>query len=553
MKTKNEKEAYNKREKAARVVKEYEAAQKLGTSQRMFAQGEGIARSTLQYWLNRREQIDDNRVVVEFFESPEGLAILHRIVAASHFITTFVGAGGIRLVCQFLELSGLSRYVASSYGSQQKVSSAMEQEIINYSLKQRAELSQQMKPKEISVCQDETFHPEICMVAIEPVSNFILLEQYAEKRDEQSWNKAMVEAVKELPVNIVQSTGDEAKALVSHVKNGLKAHHSPDLFHVQKDLSKGTSAALAAKVRKAEKNYQQTKQQLEQVVAEQRAYQLVESGPGRPPDFEKRRELAGQANSQAEALLAKAKSHQEEVKSAIRAIGKYYHPFALESGQQRSAAEISTLLTEELNKIKAVARHASLPERCLKLIDKANRVVVLLVATIAFFHQTVAAKVEALALPSEIEQAIYQHLIPSCYIQIVAGKTANPEQRRALQETAQRLLTAADSSLSALDAKDRESVEAFAQECAELFQRSSSCVEGRNGQLSFRHHNLHKIRTKRLQALTAVHNYFIKRSDGSTAAERFFGTNHTDLFHWLLDRLSFPARPAKSHSLLNAA
>ena len=34
-----------------------------------------------------------------------------------------------------------------------------------------------MPQKEITVCQGETLHPETCLVAIEPVSNFILLEK----------------------------------------------------------------------------------------------------------------------------------------------------------------------------------------------------------------------------------------------------------------------------------------------------------------------------------------------------------------------------------------
>jgi len=40
-----------------------------------------------------------------------------------------------------------------------------------------------MPKKKISICQDETFHPDICLVAMEPVSNFILLEKYDKKRD----------------------------------------------------------------------------------------------------------------------------------------------------------------------------------------------------------------------------------------------------------------------------------------------------------------------------------------------------------------------------------
>ncbi len=66
-------------------------------------------------------------------------------------------------------------------------------------------------------------------------------------------------------------------------------------------------------------------------------------------------------------------------------------------------------------------------------------------------------------------------------------------------------------------------LEQLAVEWANLFQRSSSCVEGRNGQLSLCHHSLHRLRPKRLAALTVLANYFHRRRDGSTAAERFFG------------------------------
>ena len=87
-----------------------------------------------------------------------------------------------------------------------------------------------------------------------------------------------------------------------------------------------------------------------------------------------------------------------------------------------------------------------------------------------------------------------------------------------------------------------------AQECAELFQRSSSCVEGRNGQLSLKHHALHHLTKRKLRALTVLHNYLVRRPDGTTAAQRFYGHVPRDLFAWLLGRLSHPARPRASRS-----
>jgi hypothetical protein len=34
-----------------------------------------------------------------------------------------------------------------------------------------------MAPKDLTVCQDETFHPETCLVAIEPSPQFHLAEK----------------------------------------------------------------------------------------------------------------------------------------------------------------------------------------------------------------------------------------------------------------------------------------------------------------------------------------------------------------------------------------
>ncbi len=108
-----------------------------------------------------------------------------------------------------------------------------------------------MKPKEITVCQDENFHSDPCLVAIEPVSNFILLEKYSKSRKAQQWTEAMDEATKGLPVKIIQSTSDEGKGIVHHVKKDLVAHHSPDVFHVENEIVKGTSTPLASKIKRA--------------------------------------------------------------------------------------------------------------------------------------------------------------------------------------------------------------------------------------------------------------------------------------------------------------
>ncbi len=176
-----------------------------------------------------------------------------------------------------------------------------------------------------------------------------------------------------------------------------------------------------------------------------------------------------------------------------------------------------------------------------------------MIATMAFFIFTIRAKIEALCLPPMVEVAVLEKLIPALYIRRAADKAATAEVRhrlRAKSDEMFKLLNGDNSPFSELVEDERVVVERVVLECAGLFQRSSSCVEGRNGQLSLRHHGLHRLSDRKLSALTAVHNFFINRRDGTTAAERLFGTKPKALFSFLLDKVDLPGRPAKKRNAL---
>ena len=66
-----------------------------------------------------------------------------------------------------------------------------------------------------------------------------------------------------------------------------------------------------------------------------------------------------------------------------------------------------------------------------------------------------------------------------------------------------------------------------------------------------RHHGLHKLSDRKLGALTVIHNYYIKRADGTTAADRFFDKKGEDLFEYLLKKMPYPGRSGKRAKLLN--
>jgi len=519
-------------------------------SQRQWAEELGIPRSTLQHWLARKDHIDADPALVAFFESSVGAAFLHRLVLAAHLVMTLVGPCGIRLVCLFLELTGLDHFVAASYGPQHQVSTALEQAVVEFGQTERQRLAADMRPKEITVCEDETFHPETCLVAIEPVSDFILVEQYAESRTAATWTRTLQQAIAGLSVHVIQATSDEGKGIVKHVQEDLGAHHSPDLFHVQQELTRGPSVALANQRRHAE-------EAVAKAVAKVADYTEKAASPVGAPGAAETEALAHslahaqQTESVARQTLDTVVQQQERVQQAIQGLSADYHPYALDTGAPRSAEELAVALHEHFANLEQVAVTAHLSDPCLQKIAKAKRMVVAMVATLAFFWLTVRAKVESLALSPDGERAVYRQLIPAIYLDLVSEKVTEAAPRHALKKKVAELLAPLQnqaSPLQGLTPADLRVIEQVAQECAQLFQRSSACVEGRNGQLALRHHSLHRLREQKLAALTTVHNYFIRRSDGTTAAERFFGAKPGNLFDWVLERVDLPGWPAQKRS-----
>lgn len=545
--TSTTKSRWPRRDVADAIFEFSTAEHDLGLSQRQFATMQGIPTSTFQRWAGRHQRIDQDDRVALFFESPEGVELLHRIVTAVEMVITQMGPGGIRLVGSFLKLSGLDRFVASSYGVLCKQVTAMEQQMVRFDEAEKARLAKLMRPREITLCQDETFHPQPCLVAIEPVSQFILIEKYVDRCDADSWNDALSEAITGLPLRVTQQTADEGVALASHAKT-IGASHSPDLFHVQQELIRGTSFPMISAIRTAQKGVDEAEAKVknaEEIVA------IFNPSPQCPASFvEKQLEAVRIELEAAQRHLAQARRQREQMSLAIRGLSCVYHPFDLETGEARSAEVVDEELTWHFDTITELAEDSTLPERAHDKIAKARRVLSKMVLTITLVHLTIRGWVESLGVSESTEAAILEGLIPARYLELVADKAKSAERRKALRYRAAKVRGSVDERallLLDVDEPDRPLVEQVIEECAQLFQRSQSCVEGRNGHLDLFHHGHHRLGERQLKAKTVVHNYLTHRPDGTTAAERLFGEKPRDLFEWLLERLEPPPRPSKSH------
>jgi transposase len=519
-----------------------------GVSQRQAAQVLDVPRSTLQAWRAYQDRLDECPTVVAFFHSPPGLAFLHRLVIALHVVCVEIGACGIRLVCLLLELTGLNRFVGTSYGTQQRVNRHVEEAIVAYRQEESGRLSHEMPRKDITMTQDETFTGGLCLVGIEPVSNYIVLEQAAQARDHDTWQACMEPALAGLNCQVIQSTSDEAPGLLAYVEQHLRAHHSPDLFHVQHELSKAVAAPLAVKQRAAAKAVAQAEETLKRVHErfDNANGEPAKRGPGRPPKVTSCLEQAAQDVAAAHHEHQRLTGQREQVTQSIRAIGHAYHFVDLERGVRRNGKLIAGDIRQHIDTIRTIAHQEGLSETCLERIAKAERVVPKMQATIEFVSGYVCQQVTSLELAPPQSFALHVHLIPSYYLERVASARTVTEggPLRALAERLRTPLFEPDGVFGVLSPVEQDELKSTAKTLAEVFQRSSSNVEGRNGYLSLRNHQLRGLDHPRKRAcLTAMHNFFLTRSDGTTAAERFFGQKPRSMFAAILESVEIPPAP----------
>jgi Family of unknown function (DUF6399) len=477
-----------------------------------------------------------------------GLAFLHRLILALPVVFVEVGACGMRLVCLLLPLTGLDRFVGASSGTQQQVNRHVEAARVVYKREATSRLAQEMPPQEITATQDETFTGGLGWVAIEPVRNSILLEHTAEARDHATWQALRQPALAGRNGRGIQATSDEAPGLLASVEHHLGAPHSPDLFPVQHALSKAVSGPLATKQRAAAKAVTQAEETLKPAheYLAMATNAPVQRGPGRPPKGVTNLEQGKDALEGARDAHQRLSAQREQVTQGIRALGHAYHFVDLERGVRRHGKRIAGDIHAQLQTMRTIAQQAALRQVCLKRLEKAARVLPKMQATIECVSGDVRQQVSQLALSQPASYALHAHLMPSYYLERVAATrtvTAGAPLR-ALAEPLRTPLFESGGALDALSPMEQNQLKHKAQTLAEVLQRSSSNVEGRNGYLSLRHHQLRGLDHPRKRAcLTAVHNFFLTRPDGTPAAERFFGQKLRSMLGAILGAVEIPPAP----------
>ena len=92
--------------------------------------------------------------------------------------------------------------------------------------------------------------------------------------------------------------------------------------------------------------------------------------------------------------------------------------------------------------------------------------------------------------------------------------------------------------------------QAWATQQVFAFQRASSAVEGRNGDLAGMHHQQRGLPTRRYKVWTVLHNFDTRAADRTTPAARFFRHAFPDLFETVLANVGALPQPRQRKRLV---
>jgi len=310
-------------------------------------------------------------------------------------------------------------------------------------------------------------------------------------------------------MEVTGTVSDRARALVKlGGQKYLNVWSMPDLFHFMQDLSKAVGMKIGKQLERAKKAVEQA------------------------DESDK-----GQARAVFENISQVYRSYREQ----IEGINKLVHPF---NGQDEwtGGQAIEKGLLHCFTSIGRIAQQSGIDIA----IDKAEKILVQIIPIAQFIQNWIRLSLTDLdnweaqrSISLQEKMWLIDYTIPYLYWQIQLGRTQAKARNRDLRAYyKQRVDRAAEkwknSDLVKQLSQDRLRILMdMAYRSAIGFQRSSSQTEGRNGYLAFVNHAHRGIPKERLKVLTVIHNYDIRRRDGSTPAQRLFGRQFPDLFEFL--------------------
>jgi Family of unknown function (DUF6399) len=433
---------------------------------------------------------------------------------------------GADKLSRFFKLIRIDTHVGVSPSALRQQLSRMESLLPLF--QQRCENSVSAQPRSAVLAMDETFFGDfLILVLMDLSSGYLLLEDISHDRRFDTWLEKSMPRLKALGLDVNHAVSDRAKALIKLALTGFECQSGADLFHAQHDVSKWLGATLG-------RRHEQAKSQLETAEA------LLQKKPD-----DNLVELVRVV--EAELTIKQMQETRADYHENLAGIAEDVHPFSLSSQQPNRAEQVTSNLEKRAQAFEKIAQSQEISDSKLTM-NKFRNQFNDLAANVEVWWLWVMEILAGLSVDDATTHYWLIHtLLPTVYWHQQLHKTQNPKQRekyhQAWQKAAQNLQ--ADVFTANLPESELQRWLEWAEWMARNFHRSSSAVEGRNGYLSQMYHNGRGLTEKRLRALTVIHNYGLKRADGTTAAMRLFGQTFPDLFSWLVTEMGALPLPRK--------
>jgi len=253
-----------------------------------------------------------------------------------------------------------------------------------------------------------------------------------------------------------------------------------------------------------------------------------------------------------QAILAGQKLYQRNQ----RRLSTSLHPFSILSANPQNSTVVEMKMQSSLSTIKTIKDNFEIPDSQKKL-DRVERQIPESAKQVDLWWSWVNTSLDSADITPELRDWLLHYLLPFIYWRSQLRKTRSKKIKRYYQISIRNaeVKLNAHPMTATLMPKDRQKESAWvnwAQQMTNIFLRTTSAVEGRNGWLSQVHFNGRGLSEKRIESQTAIHNYFLKRDDNTTACERLTGEKPEDLFEYILKNIGPLKEPRKYKTQNNA-
>jgi len=500
---------------------------------RKIAQATGLSKSSVERSLKSLEKRDQHPES-HLWETEEGKAWLLRLVIAMIYVFGLKGNQGAERMSEFLKRIRINTHVGVSPSALRKMMQKIEEKLVEFQEIQEMEQSQKEDPqREIVASGDETwFSDTMLLVLMDLVSGYLIVEEEADNRSYETWNDKAQARLKELGLKVRHFISDRGKSLVKLATAGFGCLAGADIFHAQYDISKWLGRSLYGKLGRASKQLSNAKAEL---------LKLEEDGAA-PDQIEAQKQRVQQIQEKVDAIEAGKKAYSE----AQRAVSAAVHAFSSEDSQPQTSEQVENSLEEQAQCFERIAIEQSVKDNkdaSGKFRRQIEDVASIVDAWWLWTKESLTGNIGA-----ETRDWLLYVLLPVVYWYHQFQKTQNSEMRKLYQKAWREAQTAFANHpvTKTISEKDMELWLNWAKWASGNFHRASSPVEGRNGYLSQSYHNGRGLPSRRLSALTVIHNYDTQQTDGSTPAQRLYNTQFPDLFEWLLEHMDALPLPRKS-------